>query len=69
MAKTGREISEQGNLSRDELEDLLTQDWIRSVQDNQEWVPSFLAEGFKGFDHMSYAELLKDARDNGLTEE
>lgn len=68
---TGRGITEMDDQihTREALIELLTKDWIRSVQDNQEWVWSFLAIGHKGYDNMSYSELLKEAQDAELIDE
>ncbi len=53
-------------LTREELVELLLEDYMDGVAAGTFLVEDLLVKGFKGFDHMTYDELYNDAKCNNL---
>lgn len=70
VADTGRDIADPGEHTREELIELLRKYWQTggSAANAPAAFDAMLYRGFKGFDHMSYSELLWECKDNGLVE-
>jgi hypothetical protein len=65
---TGRGIAEPGEHTREDLIELIREDFLEAFAKDDRGLLEFMDNGFKGFDNMSYSELLLDAANNGLIE-
>lgn len=67
MRATGRVLAEEDvEPTREELIDLLTDDWEQTLRGCAGAAADILVNGFKGYGSMNHAELLKESSDAGL---